>query len=133
MINFDQREEFFCQNSYIVLWVCSFHTFFFLQIPHVPRKTNFVYSFRQKVVLVASYVCLASRERQKWYLGYLQDILSYLQKITVKTLLLRVPFFFHSFWKKLGTRSTFFWRCFGHINYAYNFKMLCNNNYDVMI
>ena len=75
------------------LRVCSFHTFFFLQDHLYHQKTSFVNSFRQKVVLVASYVCLASRGRQKWYSWYLQDISLTSLKNAVKTLLLRVPHF----------------------------------------
>ena len=47
--------------------VCSFHTFFSCKYHLYHQKTSFVNFFRQKVVLVASYVCLASRGRQMWY------------------------------------------------------------------
>ena len=57
------------------------------------QKTTFVNSFHQKVVLVASYVCLASRGRQKWYSWYPQDISFTWIKNAVKTLLLQVPTF----------------------------------------
>ena len=56
---------------------CSFHTFFFLQVPLVPPKTSFVNSFCQKVVLVASYVCLASRGRQSGTRGTHRDPMFY--------------------------------------------------------
>ena len=54
------------------------------------QKTSFVNSFCQKVVIVASYVCLASRGRQKWYS---QDISLTCSKNAVKTILLRVHLF----------------------------------------
>ena len=61
-------------------WGLFLSYIFFLQVPLYHEKTTFVHSFRQKVVLVASNICLASRRRQKWYLWYLQDILSYVSE-----------------------------------------------------
>ena len=66
---------FFAFKSYVfVLWVCCFLGLFLSYI-FFPTSTtcttkNYLLSipFVKKVVLVASYVCLVSRRRQKWYL-----------------------------------------------------------------
>ena len=63
------------------------------------QKTSFVNSFYQKVVFVASYICLASRGRQKWYSWYSLDAFLPFSKNTAKTLLLWVPSFFIPFKK----------------------------------
>ena len=91
---------FFAFKSYVfVLQVCCFlgsvpfKHFFPYKYHLYHQKTSFVNSFCQKVVIVASYVCLASRGRQKWYS---QDISFTCSKNAVKTILLRVhlfPFF----------------------------------------
>ena len=110
-----------------------FHTSFSYKYHLYHQKTSFVNSFHQKVVFVASYVCLAFRGRQKWYSWYSQDI-SLTSLKSSQTLLLRVPSLSIPLSKNavlVGYLFTSF--CIITHYYANNFEVLRSNNNYAMI